>query len=311
MAGVFLLYAAFGGPQGPVEEAGWSVRVTGFAAVGASLGGISGGAWRASGRAMFAGGILRAILAGAVGVVATRQPNGVIYSFLGALFMALYETSRRSSRSSGKAGRGSMKERVQHDGGRIDRVARSTGRKPARRGEVTWEESFDHRIRGIVRDECGRPLAIRRDGVCFNLSRCSVGPDSLPGTQACSVYLCPPCHKPPAPPRFPRVRATSHNRQTTGTGSQKNGLKRCTSTGRKVGRTPRSGVRPTKMHGGNRWASLRSTSPLSRTRSQDARRGSSRSGVIRIGRCRPGPNLQPWTDRILYPTQKKATLLQA
>ena len=83
-AGVLLHHAAFGGPQGPVEEADWSWRVAAFAGIVAVLGGIAGGILRASGWAMFAGGLIGAILVGLGGVVATRHLKGLVYSLLGA-----------------------------------------------------------------------------------------------------------------------------------------------------------------------------------------------------------------------------------
>src|SRR5262249_47314329 len=59
-AGIILHYAAFGGPQGPVEEANWSVRVAALASIVAVLSGIAGRVLRASGWAMFAGGLIGA-----------------------------------------------------------------------------------------------------------------------------------------------------------------------------------------------------------------------------------------------------------
>ncbi len=88
-AGVLLHYAAFGGPQGPVEERTWLVQVATFASIVAVLGGIAGGVLRASGWAMFAGGLIGAIPVGVAGVVATLHLKGLIYSFLGAPVGAL------------------------------------------------------------------------------------------------------------------------------------------------------------------------------------------------------------------------------
>jgi hypothetical protein len=105
--GVLLHYAAFGGPQGPIEEASWFVGVVAFASIVAVLGGIAGGVLRASGWAMFAGGIIWAILVGVGGVVATRHIKGLIYSFLGAPFGALlvflYEVGREVAKPADKA----------------------------------------------------------------------------------------------------------------------------------------------------------------------------------------------------------------
>jgi hypothetical protein len=83
--GVLLQYAAFGGPQGPVEAANWFVGVVAFASIVAVLGGIAGGVLRASGWAMFAGGIIGAILVGVGGVVATLHIKGLIDFFVSVL----------------------------------------------------------------------------------------------------------------------------------------------------------------------------------------------------------------------------------
>ncbi len=105
--GILLQYAAFGGPQGPIEEANWFVGVVAFASIVAVLGGIAGGVLRASGWAMFAGGIIGAILVGVGGVVATLHIKGLIYSFLGAPFGALlvflYEVGREVAKPADKA----------------------------------------------------------------------------------------------------------------------------------------------------------------------------------------------------------------
>jgi len=105
--GVVLHYAAFGGPQGPVEEANWHVRVAAFAGIVAVLGGIASGVLRASGWAMFVGGLIGAILVGVGGVVATHHLKGLVYSFLGApfgaLFVFLYEVGRGVAKPADKA----------------------------------------------------------------------------------------------------------------------------------------------------------------------------------------------------------------
>lgn len=106
-AGVLLHYAAFGGPQGPVEEANWTVRVVGFASIVAVLGGLAGGTLKASGWAMLAGGLAGAILVGVGGVVATHHLKGLIYSFFGApcgaLVVYLYEIGREGTEPADKA----------------------------------------------------------------------------------------------------------------------------------------------------------------------------------------------------------------
>jgi hypothetical protein len=105
--GVLLQYAAFGGPQGPVEEANWFVGVVAFASIVAVLGGIVGGVLRASGWAMFAGRIIGAIVVGVGGGVAALHIKGLIYSFLGAPFGALlvflYEVGREVAKPADKA----------------------------------------------------------------------------------------------------------------------------------------------------------------------------------------------------------------
>jgi hypothetical protein len=106
-AGVLLVYAGFGGPQGPVEEANGFVRVLAFVTVVAVLGSVAGGALKASGWAILAGGLIGAILAGVADVRATQQVKGVFYSFLGApvgaLVVVLYEVSRELSKPAEKA----------------------------------------------------------------------------------------------------------------------------------------------------------------------------------------------------------------
>ncbi len=106
-AGALLHYAAFGGPQGPVEEANWFGGVVAFASIVAVLGGIASGVLRPSGWAMFVGGIIGAILVGVAGVVATQHPKGLIYSFLGApvgaLLVFLYEFGREVAKPADKA----------------------------------------------------------------------------------------------------------------------------------------------------------------------------------------------------------------
>lgn len=100
--GVLLKYAAFGGPQGPVEKANEFVTVVGFAIVVAVLGGIAGGVLRASGWAMFAGAIVGAIVSGVLGIVATLHLKGLIYSIiggpLGALVVFLYGVGREAAK---------------------------------------------------------------------------------------------------------------------------------------------------------------------------------------------------------------------
>jgi hypothetical protein len=95
--GILLQYAAFGGPQGPIEEANWFVGDLAFASIVAVLGGIAGGVLRASDWAMFAGGIIGAILVGVGGVVATRHIKGLIYSFLDAPSVPSSCSCRRSA----------------------------------------------------------------------------------------------------------------------------------------------------------------------------------------------------------------------
>lgn len=86
---VVLSYTAFGGPQGPVEEATWFLSLVEFAGIVAVLGGIAGGVLRPSGWAMFAGGIVGAIVVGLLGVVVTRHLLGLSYSLVGAPLGAL------------------------------------------------------------------------------------------------------------------------------------------------------------------------------------------------------------------------------
>jgi hypothetical protein len=105
--GVLLHYAAFGGPQGPVEEATWLETVLTFASIVAVLGGIAGGILRASGWAIFAGGLIGAFLAGVAGVMVTLHLKGLIYSFLGApvgaLVVFLNQVGRKIPKPADKA----------------------------------------------------------------------------------------------------------------------------------------------------------------------------------------------------------------
>jgi hypothetical protein len=105
-AGVLLHYAALGGPQGPVEEANWFERVVEFACIVAVLGGIAGGVLSASAWAMFAGGLIGAIVMGVVGVALTHHLKGLMYSILGvpvgALFVFLYWASREVAKPADK-----------------------------------------------------------------------------------------------------------------------------------------------------------------------------------------------------------------
>ena len=105
--GVLLHHAAFGGPQGPVEEANWFVRVVAFAGIVAVLGGIAAGMLKASGWAMLAGGLIGTMFVGILGVVATHHVKGLIYSFLGvpcgALVVYLYEVGRERTKPADKA----------------------------------------------------------------------------------------------------------------------------------------------------------------------------------------------------------------
>jgi hypothetical protein len=100
--GILLRYAAFGGPQGAVEEANEFVTVVGLASIVAILGGITGGVLRASGWAMFAGAIVGAIVLGLLGVVATLHLKGLIYSIiggpLGALVVFLFGVGREAAK---------------------------------------------------------------------------------------------------------------------------------------------------------------------------------------------------------------------
>jgi uncharacterized membrane protein (UPF0136 family) len=106
-AGFLLHYAAFGGPQGPVEERIWLVQAATFSSIVAVLGGIAGGVLRASGWTMLAGGLIGAILVGVAGVVATHHLKGLIYSFLGApvgaLVTFLYQVGRKIPKRADKA----------------------------------------------------------------------------------------------------------------------------------------------------------------------------------------------------------------
>ncbi len=106
--GVLLHFAAFGGPQGPVEEANYSVWVAESAGIVAVLGGIAGGVLRASGWAMLAGSIVGAIVVGVGGVLATQHIKGLVYSLLGvpfgALLVFLYGVVRESAKPEDKAG---------------------------------------------------------------------------------------------------------------------------------------------------------------------------------------------------------------
>ncbi|QEH36050.1 hypothetical protein OJF2_46080 [Aquisphaera giovannonii] len=90
VVGVLLKYAAYGGPQGPVEEAKELATVAGFACTVAVLGGLAGGMLTASGWVVFAGGIVGAVVVGLLGVVATHHLKGLIYSVLGGPLGALF-----------------------------------------------------------------------------------------------------------------------------------------------------------------------------------------------------------------------------
>jgi hypothetical protein len=105
-AGVLLFYAALGGPQGPIEEANWFERVVEFACIVAVLGGIAGGVLSASGWAMFAGGLIGAIVVGVLGVAVTHHLKGLMYSLLGvpvgAVFVFLYGAGREEAKPAAK-----------------------------------------------------------------------------------------------------------------------------------------------------------------------------------------------------------------
>src|SRR4051794_9045038 len=87
--GVLLYYAVNGGKKEGVGAANESREVVATAAIMAVLGGVAGGLLRASGWAMFAGGIVGAIVVGVGGVAATHHLKGLIYSCIGAPFGAL------------------------------------------------------------------------------------------------------------------------------------------------------------------------------------------------------------------------------
>jgi hypothetical protein len=77
-----------------------------FACIVAVLGGIEGGVVSASAWAMFAGGLIGAIMMGVVGVALTHHLKGLMYSILGvpvgALFVFLYGAGREVAKPADK-----------------------------------------------------------------------------------------------------------------------------------------------------------------------------------------------------------------
>jgi hypothetical protein len=88
--GVLLYYAVAGGPKDAVGAANESREVAACAGIVAVLGGIAGGVLRATGWTMFAGGVIGAVVVGIGGVVATHHLKGLVYSFVGVPFGALF-----------------------------------------------------------------------------------------------------------------------------------------------------------------------------------------------------------------------------
>jgi hypothetical protein len=106
--GLFILLAhLFGGGPGRTASGGTDSRawwVT--AAVFAALGGLAGGFLTRRSWALFAGGIIGAIVTGGCGVVATHHLKGLIYSIfggpLGAFCVYFYAVDPEVAKPSGK-----------------------------------------------------------------------------------------------------------------------------------------------------------------------------------------------------------------
>jgi hypothetical protein len=71
-----------------------------------AIGGFAGGVLSPSGKAMFAGGIVGAVVVGIFGVVATLHLKGLIYAFIGApigaVLVYLYGVGHEVAKTSGK-----------------------------------------------------------------------------------------------------------------------------------------------------------------------------------------------------------------
>jgi hypothetical protein len=94
-------------PEGNVGAAQEPWRVAAGAGILAVLGGVAGGILRASGWAMFAGGVLGALVTGAFGVVSTMHLKGLVYAPIGvpvgAVLVYLYGVNHEGAKPSGNA----------------------------------------------------------------------------------------------------------------------------------------------------------------------------------------------------------------
>jgi len=105
VTGVLLKYAAYGMPQGPLEEANEFANVMKLAGIVAVLGGVAGGALSASGWRMFVGAAVGALVFGISGAMGRLHLKGFIYAFLGGPIGALVVFLANSAREEA-AGRG-------------------------------------------------------------------------------------------------------------------------------------------------------------------------------------------------------------